>query len=123
MKKLALITLLGLVSFNAHAYKITSGSCQLEASKEVIELKEYDPLQHFGMFAQGFSSKGHRVFLSQIMIVGRIDEVVIHIQSESGNAYTSIPMKAGIEAPLKLGITVNTGTPQSEWLSCSLTIK
>ncbi len=113
---LAALSLIGFTSFAET--KVAGGSCKLENSGEIIDLVNVDSSQHYGMFAEGFSKEGFRVYLSENFA----DSVDINIQAVTGAGYSIVPLSSSGRTTVKTGIVVPRAGAPGEWLSCDLMI-
>lgn len=121
--KTALISLLALTASApalATEWKVMSGNCRGERTRDIIEIKNVDPNMHFGMFAEGYSKLGDRIYLAR----DSADTVLIEFQSKAASSYSVIRLSPNGETQIQTGLYLRRdGQEQSEWLSCDLTIR
>jgi hypothetical protein len=99
--------------------KVVSGRCKLEISGEIIELRNLAPSLHYGLFAEGSSKEGFRIYLANTSE----DSISINIQAGAHGSYSVIPRANNNMTRIQTGTLVNRGSNQaSEWLSCDLQI-
>ncbi len=115
MKVLFLLLTLSTAHAQAGVPQITSGSCKLEQSKEEIVLKNVAPNLHFGMFAEGFSTSGDRVYL-RTRYEGNF---TIHL---AGSSYAEFQLEEGRPTKVKAGAFLPRASG-TEWLSCDLEVQ
>jgi hypothetical protein len=117
---LALVPFLTCLTANAGgAFTVASGNCILETSREAIQLVNKDPFMHFGLFAEGRSSRGETVYLTQ----NNPNSIDIHLHGEGGVSYSVFPVSDSGMTEVRTGILMKD--PKSDevsWLSCRLVV-
>lgn len=105
---------------NADDLKVSAGSCKLEKSGEVIALKSTDAAQDYGVFAEGLSKDGYRVYLTENIP----QAVVINFQAADTLSYAIVTVAKVGPTQIRSGISVRAAKDQAQqWLSCNLTVQ
>jgi hypothetical protein len=105
---------------HADAPQVVSGNCQLQDSGEVIVLKNLDPFKHFGMFAEGHSQEGFRVYLTMNVR----NSVDLNIQTPNNSGFTAVELAKSGPTRVHTGISVRRASGNDfEWLSCKLEVQ
>src|SRR3712207_6800198 len=102
--KMKLVTIamgLTLIGTQAHAsaLRIVGGACRFEASQERIAVRNIDPTRNFGKFAQGSTTDGAHVYLTQNIR----NSVLINISGKTGSAYSIVALSQSGDTRVRIG--------------------